>query len=66
MGYYPEQIRELEQTINASNAEVVLIGTPFDLARLIKINKPTAYVGYELVDLGRPTLAEAMAKFVTL
>ncbi|MBI5544870.1 MAG: GTPase [Deltaproteobacteria bacterium] len=64
MGYYPEQIKELEDTINNSNAETVLIGTPFDLARLIKINKPTCYVGYELVDMGSPTLAEAMAKFV--
>ncbi len=64
MGYYAEQIAELEQTINKSDAEVVLIGTPFDLARLIKIDKPTAYVGYELVDLGKPTLEDAMAGFL--
>ena len=64
MGYYAEQVKELEDTINASDAEVVLIGTPFDLARLIKINKPTVYVGYELVDMGSPTLAESMADFL--
>ena len=65
MGYYPEQIKELEDTINNSTAEVVLIGTPFDLARLIKINKPTVYVSYELVDMGKPTLADAMEKFLS-
>ena len=64
MGYYPEQIRELEETINKSAAEVVLIGTPFDLARLIKISKPTVYVSYELVDMGKPILAEALQKFL--
>jgi predicted GTPase len=63
MGYYPEQVKELEETINKSNADVVLIGTPFDLARLIKINKPTCYVGYELVDMDKPSLKELMAKF---
>jgi predicted GTPase len=65
MGYYPEQIKELEDTINKSNAEVVLIGTPFDLARLIKINKPTVYVGYELVDMGKPTVADVLQKFIS-
>jgi len=65
MGYYPEQIKELEDTINHSNADVVLIGTPFDLARLIKISKPTCFVSYELVDMGKPTLEDAMAKFLT-
>jgi predicted GTPase len=63
MGYYAEQIKELEDTINKSNADTVLIGTPFDLARLIKINKPTVYVNYELVDMGKPTLAESLQKF---
>jgi predicted GTPase len=64
MGYYPEQIKELEDTINKSNADTVLIGTPFDLARLIKINKPTCYVSYELVDMGKPTLSESLTKFL--
>lgn len=66
MGYYPEQIRELEETINASDAEVVLIGTPFDLARLIRIDKPTCSIGYELVNMGAPTLEDALAKLVKL
>ncbi|HCF56753.1 MAG TPA: GTPase [Myxococcales bacterium] len=65
MGYYPEQVKELEDTINASNAEVVLIGTPFDLARLIKINKPTVFVDYALVDMDGPTLAKSMADFLS-
>ncbi len=64
MGYYAEQIAELEKTINSCDADVVLIGTPFDLARLVKINKPTCYVGYELVDMGAPTLGEQIEKFL--
>lgn len=66
MGYYPEQVRELEETINASDAEVVLIGTPFDLARLIRIDKPTAKVGYELADMDAPTLRDELRKRLSL
>ncbi|MBQ4335375.1 MAG: hypothetical protein IJC63_08395 [Myxococcaceae bacterium] len=66
MGYYPEQVRELEETINASDADVVLIGTPFDLGRLVRINKPTAKVGYELVDMGAPTLADELKRRLKL
>ncbi len=62
MGYYPEQVRELEETINASDADVVLIGTPFDLARLIRIDKPTAKVVYELADMDSPTLADELKR----
>lgn len=66
MGYYPEQVRELEETINASDADVVLIGTPFDLGRLVRIDKPTAKVGYELVDMGAPTLADELKRRLKL
>ncbi|MBU0719003.1 MAG: GTPase, partial [Planctomycetes bacterium] len=48
MGYGQKQIKELEQTINAVKCDVVLIGTPIDLARVLKINKPTVRVRYEL------------------
>jgi predicted GTPase len=48
MGYGERQIRELEQTINAVPCDLVLIGTPIDLTRLLKINKPTMRVTYEL------------------
>ena len=66
MGYYPEQVRELEETINASDADVVLIGTPFDLGRLVRVDKPTAKVGYELVDMGTPTLADELKRRLKL
>ena len=48
MGYGEKQMKELEQTINATDCDLVLIGTPIDLGRLIKINKPTLRVRYEL------------------
>lgn len=66
MGYYPEQVRELEETINDSDADVVLIGTPFDLARLIQIDKPSVFVGYELADMQGPTLRDVVKKRLSL
>jgi len=56
MGYGEDQTRELEQTINNSNAEMVLIGTPIDLNRIIQINKPAQRVRYELQEIGQPNL----------
>ena len=64
MGYGDVQTRELEQTINAANAELVLIGTPIDLARIVKINAPYQRVRYELQEIGQPTLEDILkAKF---
>ena len=51
MGYGEEQIRELEATINAVDADVVVEGTPIDLGRVLQANKPVANVGYELEEL---------------
>ena len=64
MGYYPEQIKELEDTINTTDCDLVLIATPIDLGRIVKINKPTARVFYELKDLRKPTLAESVEGFL--
>jgi len=52
MGYSEIQVKELEKTINASNCDVVVVGTPIDLGRLLKLNKPVARVRYriEVVD----------------
>lgn len=58
MGYGKKQISELEKTINAAEADLVIIGTPIDLTRLIKINKPTQRVRYELQEIGKPTLED--------
>ena len=51
MGYGEDQIRELEATINAVDADVVVEGTPIELGRVLKINKPVANVRYELEEL---------------
>jgi predicted GTPase len=60
MGYGAQQIRELEETIAAVPADAVVIATPVDLRRLIKIEKPSTRVYYELQEIGRPTLEEIL------
>lgn len=60
MGYGAQQIKDLEETINRADADLVLIGTPIDLTRLIHINKPTQRVRYELQEIGQPTLADLL------
>ena len=64
MGYYPEQMQDLEQTINAANADVVLVATPIDLGRLINIDAPALQVSYELEDMGGESLAEIVKDFL--
>lgn len=60
MGYGDQQISDLEKTINASECDTVVIGTPIDLASLIKIDKPVARVSYDLEELGSPDLTEIL------
>lgn len=62
MGYGPKQMAELEQTINNSDAELVLIGTPIDLGRLLDIRVPSQRVRYELQEIGRPSLHDLIAE----
>ena len=62
MGYGQEQMEELRKTIARSDAELVLIGTPIDLRRVIDLDKPALRVTYRLQELGRPTLAELMVE----
>jgi len=62
MGYSQEQIDELEATINKADVDIVLIGTPIDLTRILKINKPSQRIRYELQVIGQPTLAELIEK----
>jgi predicted GTPase len=64
MGYYPEQIADLEETIRRTACDVVLVATPIDLGRVIRIEKPTVRVRYELADLGPPTLADVVHRFL--
>ena len=58
MGYSPEQVSDLEATINQTDCDLVLTATPIDLTKLISINKPSVRVRYEYQDHGSPTLAE--------
>lgn len=60
MGYGEEQIRDLEQTINATPCDLVIIGTPIDLRRVVKMKHPADRVRYELQVIGRPTLEEIL------
>jgi predicted GTPase len=63
MGYGDKQIKELEQTIAAVEADVVVIGTPIDLNRVVKIDKPSVRVRYELQEIGKPTLIDVLKDF---
>lgn len=64
MGYGKKQIKELEESINKSDAEVVVIGTPIDLTRIMDIKKPTVRVTYELQEIGKPDLEEVLSNFL--
>jgi len=64
MGYGEKQMKELEETINKSDAEVVIIGTPIDLRRVLKLNKPAVRVRYELQEIGEPTLDQILTDFL--
>jgi predicted GTPase len=64
MGYGARQIKDLEATINRTPCDAVLIGTPIDLSRIIKINKPTARVFYNLQEIGKPDLGTVLDAFL--
>jgi predicted GTPase len=64
MGYGDKQMKDLETTINKSDAELVIIGTPIDLRKVINIEKPALRVFYELQEIGQPTLEDALKKFI--
>jgi len=63
MGYTNEQLKELEETINRANCDVVLAGTPIDLNKIISTNKPIVRVTYELEEIGEPNLMGAIEDF---
>ena len=62
MGYGEKMMRDLEKTINKADVDLVISGTPIDLTRIIKINKPIQRVRYELQEIGEPTLESILAK----
>jgi predicted GTPase len=63
MGYGEQQIKDLEETINRAECDAVVIGTPIDLRRIVKIKHPAVQVGYKLQEIGSPTLAEILDDF---
>jgi len=64
MGYGLEQIADLQATIDAVPCDSVIIGTPIDLNRIVKINKPNTRVYYDLQEIGSPTLTQSLNEFV--
>lgn len=63
MGYGDQQVKDLEKTIANTPCDAVVIGTPIDLGRIIKIKQPTVKVGYELQEIGTPNLEGVLKDF---
>ncbi|HCT30879.1 MAG TPA: GTPase [Bacteroidales bacterium] len=64
MGYGEQQLKDLEATINKTDCDTVIIGTPIDLNRIIKISKPNTRVYYDLAEIGQPDLKGVLENFV--
>jgi predicted GTPase len=62
MGYGAQQIKDLEETINRIDCDLVIVATPINLSRIMNINKPTVRVFYELQEIGQPTLKSILEK----
>ena len=65
MGYGEQQLKDLETTINNTECDSVVIGTPIDLNRIINIKKPSTRVYYNLEEIGSPNLTEVLDEFLT-
>ena len=65
VGYSDRQMRELEETINNADADSVILGTPTDLSRYLRIDKPAVHVRYELQEIGRPNLEDVIDEFLS-
>ena len=64
LGYGKKQMDELQETINKSDVDAIVIGTPIDLKRVIKIEKPSVRVKYDLQEIGKPDLEDVLKEFV--
>jgi predicted GTPase len=64
MGYGAQQVKDLEASINNTECDSVVIATPIDLNRLIKINKPNTRVYYDLQEIGKPDLMDILDDFL--
>ena len=63
MGYGEQQLKDLEATINSVDCDAVIIGTPMDLTRIIKIKKPVTRVYYDLQEIGEPSIGTIIDDF---
>ncbi|MCJ7530337.1 MAG: GTPase, partial [Anaerolineales bacterium] len=63
-GYGEVMLRDLEATINNTKCDAVVVGTPIDLSRILKMNKPSTRVYYNLQEIGRPNLTGVLEEFV--
>ena len=66
MGYGPAQMRDLAATLDATDADLVLSATPIDLTRVLTLAKPITRVGYELVPVGGPSMADVIEPIVRM
>jgi len=64
MGYGEDQMRDLSETIERSDCDTVVIATPIDLARVIKINKPNTRVEYSLQEIGHPDIEDVLCDLI--
>jgi predicted GTPase len=62
LGYKPDQLRDLEKTINSTPCDAVILGTPANIEILLKLNKPTVQAKYELKEIGSPNLEEILSQ----
>jgi predicted GTPase len=64
MGYFPAQLKALEDTINKAEADVVVAATPSDLSSLMTLNKPVIRASYEFAEVGEPSLSDLVEQFI--
>ena len=63
VGYGDAQMQDLRATIDAADCDLVIIATPIDLRRAIRMSKPALRVTYELQEIGKPDLDDVLARF---
>jgi predicted GTPase len=66
MGYGPEQVKDLQKTISRVDCDLVIIGTPIDLERYVKIPQPSLRVMYDLQEIGHPDLKDVLKRFLKI
>ncbi len=62
MGYFGKQLADLQKTIEKVKCDTVIVATPIDLRRVIKLQRPSVRVFYDLQEIGKPDLADVLGK----